>query len=345
MSNLNLTPDQSGVSVGSFDNPFRPPAVPSAPITPPAALSEFQYVSQFAVDPIGVIINVSGVPQDVGAVVVAMYPIPMPGTASVVNTFPGGSTFPGALTDPGYSPVFMRTATEPVTGIYQTNFLASDTSVPGNYRIDWTFTLAEVTQTISVFVQVGPASPAYDYLPWQMKQVIEDVWIKFADGYDSPYGGPNLQMWYQSHYGRGRIAQLLKQAIQHLNNVSQPQNYYTVDGNGGGLFPVQQWSGLLNTALTIEVIKQLMRSYVEDPDIQGAVQARMIRRDYMQRWGSMLELEQAEMKSQLDTFKIRQMFKQTVLVAGGAYPNYGMFRNIALGGWVPRSLMFTMRSF
>ena len=152
-----------------------------------------------------------------------------------------------------------------------------------------------------------------------------------CDGFDSPYGGPNLQIWFQSKFGRGRIAQLLRQTIQHLNTVGQPIDTYTVDGVNGPEFPVtgmNNWSGLLNTSLTIEVYKQLMRAYVEDPDIQGDVKARLTRRDYLQRWGQMLEIEREEYKDALDNFKITQMFAGSprVLVSGGVYGNFGPTR-------------------
>jgi hypothetical protein len=151
-----------------------------------------------------------------------------------------------------------------------------------------------------------------------------------CDGYDSPQGGPNLQMWYQTHFNRGRLAQLLRQAIQHLNVMGQPTTNYSSDGSTGALFPLPGWQGLVNSALTVEVLKHLMRAYVEDPEIQGAVQARMIRRDYMSRWASMLEVEEAEYKLQRDVWRIKMMFRMTprVLVSGGAYGTYSPVRMI-----------------
>jgi hypothetical protein len=148
-------------------------------------------------------------------------------------------------------------------------------------------------------------------------------------------GGPNLLSWYQSHFGRGRVAQLLIQAIQHLNVSGQPVNWYTAtghnsDGTPGSAFPLRGWEGLVNSALTIEVTKHLMRAYVEDPDIQGNVQARMNRRDYLDRWERMLDIEERQFKREFDTFKIRQMFTATprVLVAGGAYANFSPVRMV-----------------
>lgn len=316
-----LTPDQSGTNLGGYQNPFTSPGVPTTEVGPPASLTEFHYVSQFSLSPVGVVLYVSGTPTDVGTVTVNMYRFSPPGTDSPGNNAPPGFGTPDL--------VWSTTATEASAGTYQVTPGANNTSVPGYYQLDWTFTLPTTgsVETTSTFLQIGPASPAYDSLPTPMKQMVEDVFVKLADLVDSPWGGPNLQMWYSTHFNRGRIAQLLKQAVQHLNNMGQPYNVWSVDGRNGPMFPVVQWGGLLNSALTIEVIKHLMRSYTEDPEIQGAVQARMSRRDYLARWQSNLVVEQADFKTQLDTWKIANMFKgPKVMVAGGIFPRWGYFR-------------------
>jgi hypothetical protein len=142
-------------------------------------------------------------------------------------------------------------------------------------------------------------------------------------------------MWYQTHFNRGRVAQLLNYAIQKINVAGQPVNWYTAtgqntDGTPGSIFPLRGWEGLINSALTVEVIKHLMRAYVEDPDIQGNVSARVNRRDYLDRWRTMLDIEETDFKRMYETFKIRQMFIATprVLVAGGAYANFAPVRMV-----------------
>lgn len=298
---------------------FVPPPLPAnPPYTPPANLSEFLYRSQFNMDPIGVVINIAGAPVDVDnqAMVVTAYQVPQPGTQLPVNQPPAAWTHPVPRIAPG---------------VYEYTLMASDSATVGYFRLDWGFTLNGTNETISSYYEFGPASPAYDVLNSGFRQIVEDVWAKFADGYDSPQGGPNLQMWYNTHFGRGRIAQLLKQAVQHLNVSGQPTNNYTVDStSGGAMFPLPGWEGLVNSALTVEVLLHLMRSYAEDPDIQGAVQARMIRRDYMQRWASMLDVEQKIFKEQRDVWRLKQAFRMTprVLVSGGAYGTYSPVRMI-----------------
>lgn len=296
---------------------FVPPPLPSnPPPTPPADLTEWQYYSQFSTDTIGIQIVPNDVPTDPtgNTVSIQAFLLPSPGTAG------------------NPSPAWSGTATRTGVGTYTWTFLASsNTNQPGYYRLDWTYTLNAVSETASTWIQIGPPSPAYDALDAYGRGLVNDVWAKFADGYDSPQGGPNLQMWYQTHFNRGRVAQLLTQAIQHINVAAQPPTTFVAGPNGGGPeFPYPQWMGLANTALTVEVIKHLMRSYVEDPEIQGAVQARTIRRDYLQRWQSMLDVEAPLLKEQRDVWKISFMFVMTprVLVSGGAYGNYSPVRPI-----------------
>jgi hypothetical protein len=159
-----------------------------------------------------------------------------------------------------------------------------------------------------------------------MKSIVDDTWIKFADLFDSPEGGPNLQTYYQTHFSRNRIAQLLKTAVGLLNTTAQPFQSYSIDVPGQ--FPIQQWGPLLGQALYVEVLKHLIRSYVEQPAFVGGSVTRLDRRDYMDRWQSVLDEERKQLKSQLDIFKISNMGlgKPKVLVSGGVYGRYGPTR-------------------
>jgi len=291
-------------------SPFTPPTAPTYVPSPPASLSEYVYVSQYSTPNLVVGINLSGTATNVdgNAMVVTMSYVPPPGTVAT------GSTVVFAA----------RAATNIAAGQYQIPIFPVDTSDPGYYALQWDFTLAGVAQTVYTYIQVGAASPAYDSLPLDMQQMVEDVFLKFSDGFDSAEGGPNIQMWFQSHFGRGRIAQLLRQTVQHLNVMAQPSGNYTVDGINGPKISLQQWSGLVNTALTVEVIKHLMRAYTEDPDIVNATGTRESRRDYQSRWQTMLSIEQADLEPQFEVWKLSLAFQgqPSVLVAGGVFPTF-----------------------
>jgi hypothetical protein len=174
------------------------------------------------------------------------------------------------------------------------------------------------------------SAPDYDALAPGMKQIVDSVWIRMADMFDNPVGGPNIQTYFQEHFGRGRIAQLLRIAMGRLNTMSQPYMEYTLDdGQGGASFPIAQWGPLLETATWIEVCKHLVRSYAEQPLYMGSNQiSRLDRRDYMQRWQAIADNEEKMFKGQLDVFKISNMTlgRPQVLVSGGVYGRYGPTR-------------------
>ena len=256
---------------------FVPPPTPAVPpITPPASLTEFSYVPQASTNPVGVTLRtmVNGaavlINADNNEMVVSVYAVPYPVTA--VGAANSGSLYTASTT--------AGTVTNPSTGTYQI-FMPSSI-VPGHYRLDWAFSLNGSPVVTSVFVEVGSPSPAYDALNSSFANMVENVWIKFADIYDSPFGGPHLTVWYNTHFGRGRIAQFMEQACQHLNNEAQPvTNYSTTgvspSGSGAPLFPLNLFAGLLNTATTIEVVKHLKRSYTEEPQMTGSSSARLDR--------------------------------------------------------------------
>lgn len=220
------------------------------------------------------------------------------------------------------APVFTaRAATRAELGAYEVQMSSQDTSATGGFSLVWHYALSGVAQSLTTAIEIGQFSPDYAALSDSMKTIVESCWHRFADLFDSPDGGPNLQVYFQSHFTRGRIAQLLRIAMGILNTTAQPYQTYTLDGNGGATFPVQQWGPLLEQALYVEVVKHLRRSYVEQPMLQGGQVTYEDRRDYMDRWSQVLSDEQQLLKSQLDTFKIASMGlgRPAVLVSGGAY--------------------------
>jgi hypothetical protein len=302
-------------------------ALPSpVPGNPPANLEDYQYISQQGTDQVGIIVNQGGVPTDPDGLTV------------IVSMTPDAA---------GAEPTFVgRDTVRQYTGAYTYTFLSQDTNVTGKYHLAWTYQLNGVPDTFMTPIEVGPFNPAYDLLPVEMRQIIDLVWAEFADGYDSQFGGPNLQSYFQSHFSRGRLAQLLQITIMQINGSMQPVNNWSLSGPSsnpnapavGPQFPIQQYSGLLVTGLTIEVIKHLMRSYVEEPLDENITGARLSRRDYLDRWGTILQTEQQTYEQMLEVFKIRQMFtlQPRVLVSGGVFGNFGPTRLMGNAAARPR---------
>ena len=274
---------------------------PSAPQPDPTVhLVDRQYISQFAQDTVGINVYVTGTLQDPDS--------------QIVNV---------AMSDINGNVVFFQPAVWVSTGNYQLTFTSEQTSLPGFYTLTWSFSINAQPQAIDTFIEIGATNPAYDNLPTQMQQLVEQTWIRFADMFDSPQGGPHLQTFFQANFSRGRLAQLLQLALNSVNLAGQPYTNWSTTN-----FPMAVWGGLLEKALYIEVLKHLIRSYIEQPMPNGITVARMDRRDYTDRWQTMLNLEMADYKGMIDNFRISQMFlsRPRVLVSGGAFGNWGPTR-------------------
>jgi len=267
--------------------------------------SDRRYVSMYRVEALGFHVLRSGAATDADG--------------DVIATFQSLDESPGTL--------FTRVATKTDTGVYEVTLSSAETSYPGIFTLLWNYWLDGIEQNYVGYVEVGQPSPTYDSLDIGFQGIIESTYIRFADLFDSPEGGPHLAVYFQSHFGRERMAQLLRIALGRLNTISQPRTTYTLDPDAQP-FPYAQWGPLLEQALYIECVKHLIRSYTEQPDTMGVVVARLDRRDYMSRWQSVLSMEQKDFDSQLEVFKIAHMGlgRSRVLVSGGIYGSYGPTR-------------------
>lgn len=273
---------------------------------------EREYVSQFSMPPLQLQIYVAGVPAD-----------------------PDGATATAQLllqnADGTVSPVNSYTAAKVGPGLFQVTPSSNDTAKPADAELVWAYAISGAPQQYASYLVIGPVNPAYDNLRPEFKDAVEQVWIKFADMCDSPAGGPNIiaTPYFQAHWSRGRVAQLMNIAIDKISTTGQPYNNYTIDGNGGPVFPVSLWGGLLNQYTYVECIKHLIRSYIEQPLVQGSgAITRLDRRDYADRWRGFLKEEQDELNAMQDVFNIRHMMlgNPRVLVSGGTYGRYAPTR-------------------
>jgi hypothetical protein len=273
---------------------------------------ERQYVSQYSSPPLQLQIHIAGqvADPDASAVTAQLLLQNKDGTVAPVNSY---------------------TATRESPGLYQVTPSSADTSRPSDAELVWAYAISGAPQQYAALLVIGVANPAYDNLPEPMQETVEFVWIRFADLIDSPAGGPNIiaTPYFQAHWSRGRVAQLMMIALAKINGIGQPWSNYTADGSGGPVFPVQLWGGLLGQYTYVECVKHLIRSYTEQPAVVGSGSiTRLERRDYAERWRAVLADEEAELKSLIDVFKIRHMGlgNPRVLVAGGTYGRYAPTR-------------------
>ena len=203
------------------------------------------------------------------------------------------------------------------TGIYRLTLSSAETATSGLYYVDFTYDLDTVAQQSRVDLEVSAArESAYMALPAIPRLIVERVWNRFEDLFDSRIGGPHLREYAQSSFGRDRVAELLSTALGRLNIVAQPHQTYSLVS-----FPYAGFGGLLELATYVEVIKHLIRSYVEQPVPQGVQAVRLDRSSYSRAWADILASEQKDLKAAMDTFKIASLGlgRAAVLVAGGVY--------------------------
>lgn len=217
------------------------------------------------------------------------------------------------------------------SGVYSVTLSSVQTQTLGFYRVVFTYEV-DATEHLYVFeIEIGRSTPEYDILLPEWRRVVEGTWSRFGDTFDSPFGGPNLQTYAQSKFGRGRIAQLLPGAMTTLNTASSPHKVYEFNGS----FPFDRWGDLLEHALYIEVLKHLVRSYVEQPEtILGTSVSRVDRRDYMNRWQQVLDSEERSFQDDLDRYRHAHLGlgNFSVLVSGGGYGRLGPHVNAGGGG-------------
>lgn len=272
----------------------------------PAPAPEREYIARYSSTPVGLLIHSGTGLTDVDG-----------------NLMTVTMTRDGDLA----SPVFSRNADHVALGTYQTTLQGDDTATTGYYMLTWSFRVGGVPKVEQTFFEIGENDAEYLALDQDLRDIVDLTWMRFADGFDSPNGGPVLQTFFQSHYTRNRLAQLLQLAVNRLNSYSQPYQSFAL--RDPGKFPVTKWGSILEQALYIETLKHLIRSYVEQPMPEGSGNyLRLDRRDYMQRWTEVLQMEDSEFIRRTSVYKMSFMGlgRPHVTVSGGVFGNYGPTR-------------------
>jgi hypothetical protein len=259
-------------------------------------VSDFVFVGRYTVWPLDFVVY-----DEDNAIVDA----DAPPTASFCNYSTGVEVFSRALS---------ATAE---TGVYRLTLSSAETATHGLYYVVFTYDLGAIAQECRIDIEVSAArESAYMALPDTARLLVERVWNRFEDLFDSAIGGPHLREYAQSSFGRDRVSELLVTALGRLNIVAQPHQTYSLDS-----FPYPGFGGLLELATYVEVIKHLIRSYVEQPTPQGVQTVRLDRTGYSRAWSDILASEQKDLKAAMDVFKISSLGlgRAAVLVAGGVY--------------------------
>jgi hypothetical protein len=213
----------------------------------------------------------------------------------------------------------------PETGLYTYTITPPVTNVTCLLKAIWTYTVGGVLLTYIEYLQIRDPMPTYDGFSDGEKGIVEMITNLFADTYDSTVGGPHLIEEFQTKFNNERIAQLLNWAVNKMNMMKQPITNWTLSSPGNpGSFPQSYW-GLLVMGGYIEVLRHLVRSYVEQPDIRNADVAYLDRRDYNVRWKLVLDMEEEQFEQMLTLVKrkLMNLGSSSMLVAGGIFGGSG----------------------
>ncbi len=212
----------------------------------------------------------------------------------------------------------------------------TNTSAVGEYLVLARFTTTEgsIRSTRIDFSVVDPFDAA---VPTASDLVADKVWFMLEDCFDSEDGGPWLRDQTLSYFNRPKIASFIPFGLLEINTI-QPDTHLTLADFTTEINHEENPNiSILAYATLLQVIRHLMRSYVEQPTPQGVQVGYEDRRDYLQRWQIIYQQEEPEFR-RLATLWKRQFLKlgkSKLLIhskAGRLYngPSYRL-RNVGRG--------------
>lgn len=266
------------------------------------------------------VLRINEVPVTADEILSVNY-IVQPPTADGDPTDGTQTTTPGTIADDGSA-----------------HLLWSDTTEIGIYLVQVQFSLGngEKRSVMTNFTVIDPFNPP---TPTAVEMVVENVWIRLEDIYDSIQGGPHLRDETLSHFDHLKIADFIPEALLDINVQMPPTNfdisYFTALGGDGSPNPNMP---ILYKGTLVAVERHLMRSYVEQPMIQGGQIVWEDRTRYQSAWAQQYQIDQKDFlddlrlwkrtlynfgQSSLLTFnKAGRMFPYGNMRARGAYRGY-----------------------
>lgn len=213
----------------------------------------------------------------------------------------------------------------PEVGTYEVVIGPPVTGTRRHLTLMWTYTKDSNTIEFSDEIVVLERMPTYETLSDAEKGVVEQINWLFDDLFDSTEGGAFLAENFQSHFNYERLAQLTLRAVQKINMSNQPITNYAFGGGGtGSRYPSKYYSVLISAAY-LEVLRHLIRSYVEIPDFRGMSTTYTDRRDYINRWRMVLDEEKEDVAKAITLMKREHLNLGggALLVSGGMFGSSG----------------------
>lgn len=153
-------------------------------------------------------------------------------------------------------------------------------------------------------------------VPTREQVIAADVWNLLEDCFDSELGGPWLRDMTLSVFDKSKIEQFIPYALIEVNNTPPTTildlgTFVRIIFGPDGVTPIDTESEdaipVIALGTLIQVIRHLMRSYVEQPAPMGSEVAYEDRRDYLQRWQLILQDLEAEWMRMVTLWK-RQFY-------------------------------------
>jgi hypothetical protein len=182
-------------------------------------------------------------------------------------------------------------------------FLLYPADQQGQYVVvaQFTFTDGRIQSTQTNFEVFDPflvpVPPNYDTLTDSEKQqamediVTEAVWNRFEDLFDSSDGGPWMRDMTLNIFGPQKIKNFISEVIFDINVYNPPTNFDIGEFAQPILNKTNPNLTVLVQGTMCAVIRHLMRTYAEQPLPTGGQVTYEDRRDYLQRWGTMYQIE------------------------------------------------------
>lgn len=212
------------------------------------------------------------------------------------------------------------------------------TAIPGLYKwiIQATLTTGEKrTYRDEFYVEDPLASPPQG----EASEITSEVWMRLEDCFDSELGGPWLRDMSLVYFEPNKIERFIPEALLRINAYPPATHLTIVDFTtvpNPELSDVNPDQIILVQGTLLAIIRHLMRAYTEQPAPQGANIVWQDRRDYLQRWQSIYQIEDAAFKEMILLWK-RQFYNfghgalLTHSKAGRLYPTGWRARNSTRG--------------
>jgi hypothetical protein len=171
----------------------------------------------------------------------------------------------------------------------------------------------------------------------QLRIVADGVWTKLEDCFDAENEGPWVQDMTLHFFREEKMEKFINDALFDINHQNPPTNVTINDFVLTTNIPTVDYP-LLVQGIFVQVLRHIMRSYVEQPLPTGAQIAYQDRRDYLERWQSMYELEVEQYRRWLSLWKrgFLQLGHSRLLVsakAGRLIPAPMRARSVGRGYW------------